>query len=167
MSRRSSAALVAGAALVLVVACNKVPYTGRPQYNLIPDAIMKGIGKTSYRDALSSEKLEKQGEDAELLKKVGARIARVANQPDYDWTYSLIDDDETINAWCLPGGYIAFYTGILPVLENEAGMAFVTGHEVGHAIAHHSAERLCSSTFSISRSRCTRQYCRSPVSNDK
>lgn len=142
MSRRSRVAFAVGAALVVVAACNKVPVTGRPQYNLVPDSIMRGLGKSSYRDALSSEKLEKQGEEAELLKKVGNRIAKVANQPDYDWSYSLVDDDDTINAWCLPGGYIAFYTGILPVLENEAGMAFVMGHEVGHAVAHHSAERL-------------------------
>jgi len=72
---------------------------------------------------------------------VGDRIAAAANEPDFAWEFSLIEDD-MMNAWCLPGGYIAFYTGILPVLDNESGMAFVMGHEVGHAVANHGAERV-------------------------
>lgn len=125
----------------LAVACAKVPYTGRAQYNLVPDSIMRGLGASSYTDMLAEVKVKKKGDDAAVLSKVGERIAASANEPDYDWQFSLIDDDQ-INAWCLPGGYIGFYTGILPVLESEAGMAFVMGHEVGHATAHHGAERL-------------------------
>ena len=68
------------------------------------------------RATLSGVKLEKTGSDHEMLVKVGNRISKVANQPDYEWRYSLIEDPKTINAWCMPGGYIAFYTGILPVL---------------------------------------------------
>lgn len=138
--------LLRGAALglllgVMAVACAKVPYTGRTQYNLVPDAIMKGLGKTSYTDMLGGLNVQRRGSDAQVLERVGGRISAVANRPDYDWQFSLIEDS-TINAWCLPGGYIGFYTGILPVLRNEAGMAFVMGHEVGHAIARHGAERL-------------------------
>lgn len=125
----------------LVVACAKVPYTDRKQYNLLPDSLMRGLGKTTYSAMLSEVKVRKKGDKNDVLQKVGRRISRAANQPKYDWKFSLIDSDE-INAWCLPGGYIGFYDGILPVLENEAGMAFVMGHEVGHATAHHGAERL-------------------------
>ncbi len=133
--------IAAGAAVVLAVACAKVPVTGRPQYNVVPEAIMKTLGKTSYTDMLSGSRIERKTEDAQTLNQVGAKISRVANQPTYDWDYTLIEDDQ-VNAWCLPGGYIGFYTGILPVLEHEAGMAFVMGHEVGHAVANHGAERL-------------------------
>lgn len=142
MQHRLRFVFAAALAAAFVVACHKVPFTGRLQYNLIPDSIMRGIGKSSYRDTLSAARVEKEGADHEMLVKVGKKISKVAAQPDYEWKYSLIDDDETINAWCMPGGYIAFYTAILPVLRNEAGMAFVMGHEVGHAVAHHGAERL-------------------------
>lgn len=134
-------AWIAGVSAV-AIACHKVPYTGRVQYNLIPDSIMRGVGKSSYSSTLSGATLEKTGSDHDVLVKVGGKISKVANQPNYEWRYSLIDDDKTINAWCMPGGYIAFYSGVLPVLQNEAGMAFVMGHEVGHATAHHGAERM-------------------------
>lgn len=129
------------AVATLAVACKKVPYTGRLQYNLIPESIMRGVGKSSYAETLKGADLEKKGENHDTLTKVGGKISKVAKQPDYDWEFSLIDE-ETINAWCMPGGYIAFYTGILPVLQHEAGMAFVMGHEVAHATARHGAERL-------------------------
>ncbi len=134
---------IAGAAGIALVAwaCVKVPYTGRRQLNMIPDGLMRGIGKATYSSMLDGERVIRQSEDANLLSQVGRRISRVANQPKYEWRYSLVEDEQ-VNAWALPGGYIAFYTAILPALENEAGMAFVMGHEVGHATAHHGAERL-------------------------
>jgi predicted Zn-dependent protease len=135
------ATAAAGAALAL--ACTKVPYTGRTQYNLVPDSIMNGIGESSYKSMLAESKTVKGG-DRDTLVKVGGKISKVAKKPEYDWQYTLIQDDE-INAWCLPGGKIGFYTGILPVLQHEAGMAFVMGHEVGHATAHHGSERLSQS----------------------
>ncbi len=122
-------------------ACAKVPYTGRTQFNLVPDGIMTSIGKMSYGQMLQGKNVERRSEDANLLSQVGGRIARVADKPNYDWSYALIQED-TVNAWCLPGGYIGFYTAILPVLQNEAGMAFVMGHEVGHATARHGSERV-------------------------
>jgi predicted Zn-dependent protease len=133
--------LTVGVVVLALVACQKVPYTGRPQFNLVPDSIMRGIGKSSYQSVLSEERIQKTGEEVDVLERVGRRISKVANEDDYDWSYTMVDKDE-INAWCMPGGYITFYTGILPVLQHEAGMAFVMGHEVGHATAHHGAERL-------------------------
>ncbi len=126
---------------VLVASCSRTPYTRRAQYNLIPDPIINSLGQSTYVSMLGEVRVASRGADSTLLDRVGQRIARVANQPRYDWEFSLIQDDQ-INAWALPGGKIGFYTGILPVLQNEAGMAFVMGHEVGHATARHGAERM-------------------------
>lgn len=128
-------------AALAVVACNKVPYTGRKQLNVVPGVLMNSLGQQSYTDTLATANVQARGEDVKTLKRVGERISKVANEPSFDWQYTMIDEP-TVNAWCMPGGYIAFYTGILPVLEHESGMAFVMGHEVGHAIAKHGAERV-------------------------
>lgn len=126
---------------VFSAACAKVPVTGRKQLNLIPDSIMMGLGRSQWAETIHASRVTRKGEDADTLRTVGDRISKVANRPDYAWRYALIDEPE-VNAWCLPGGYIGIYTGVLPVLKNEAGMAFVMGHEVGHAVAHHGGERL-------------------------
>ena len=130
-----------GLAAIVVAACHKVPYTGRTQFNLVPDSVMRGVGRSSYTSLLSGVTVDGGGPDDEVLQAVGGRISVVADQPKYAWEFSLIEEDE-VNAWCLPGGYIGFYTGILPVLQNESGMAFVMGHEVAHATARHGSERL-------------------------
>ncbi|MEZ4319638.1 MAG: M48 family metallopeptidase [Myxococcota bacterium] len=135
---RITATLLALSALA--IACTKVPITGRKQYNLIPEKLMISLGKSQYNSTLAKHQLAK-GDDNKVLQRVGKSIARVAKRSDYTWRYSLIRD-QTINAWCLPGGFIGFYTGILPTLRHEAGMAFVMGHEVGHAVARHGSERL-------------------------
>lgn len=122
-------------------ACAKVPVTGRKQINMIPDSIMIGLGRSQWTETIRASRVTRKGADAETLRAVGHRISKVANRPDYEWRYALIDEPE-VNAWCLPGGYIGLYTGILPILKNEAGMAFVVGHEVGHAVARHGGERL-------------------------
>lgn len=132
-------ALVVAAALL--VACARVPFTRRIQLNMIPEPLVNSLGRVTYAQMLSGVNVRRSGQDASTLQQVGRRISRVADKPKYRWEYSLIAED-TINAWALPGGYIGFYTGILPVLKNEAGMAFVMGHEVGHATARHGAERI-------------------------
>lgn len=133
--------LVIGSTALVVVACQKVPVTGRRQFNLVPNSLMMGVGKSSYAAMLGEATVTRSGPDHQVLQRVGGRISKVANEPSYAWEYALLDSPD-VNAWCLPGGYIGFYTGILPVLESEAGMAFVMGHEVAHATAHHGAERM-------------------------
>lgn len=128
--------------LLFALGCVRSPVTDRRQINIIPDRLMRDLGASAYADLLAKAEVDRSSADARRLAAVGKRIARVAAQRDFKWKYSLIDDEKTINAWCLPGGKIGFYTGILPVLQNEAGMAFVMGHEVAHAAAHHGAERM-------------------------
>lgn len=127
--------------LLLTAGCSRVPYSGRAQFNVIPDKVMTGIGKSSYSSLLDASAVAAEGRDVAVLDDVGGRMTGASGADDLDWSYALIQDP-TVNAFCLPGGYIAFYSGILPVLENEASMAFVMGHEIGHVVAHHGAERL-------------------------
>ncbi|MBL8614711.1 MAG: M48 family metallopeptidase [Deltaproteobacteria bacterium] len=129
-------------AILTLTGCVRAPVTDRLQVSVIPEKIMLPLGRNTYQDMLSGARLVTNGDDVGTLRRVGKRIARVTGEPGYGWRFSLVDDRDTLNAWCLPGGKIAFYTGILPVLQNEAGMAFVMGHEVGHATAHHGAERM-------------------------
>ena len=132
-----------GLVAATLLACTKVPVTGRRQFNVIPSSLMNDLGSSTYKDMLSDENVApKNDADTQIVKKVGQGIARAANQKKYDWRFNLIRENDTLNAWCLPGGKIAIYTGILPVAKNEAGLAFIMGHEVGHATAHHGAERL-------------------------
>lgn len=141
MSSTTRFVAVGGALVLLGIGCAKIPYSDRKQFNVIPAGVMNNIGKSSYDQVLAESQLQKKTPDNEVLRRVGGRISKVADEPNYDWSYAMIVSDEA-NAWCMPGGYIGFYTGILPILENEAAMAFVMGHEVGHAVAHHGAERM-------------------------
>jgi len=130
-------------AIVLGVAgCQKNPETGRRQLLLVSEAHERELGAASYQKVLATQRISRDPRETEPLARVGARIAAAAAKPDFHWEFHVIEDDRTLNAWCLPGGKIAFYSGIFPVLENEAGMAFVMGHEVAHALLHHSAERM-------------------------
>ena len=135
--------LAFGLVAATLLACTKVPVTGRRQFNVIPPALMNDLGASTYKDMLSEENVApKNDANTQIVRKVGQGIAKAANQKKYDWRFNLIRENDTLNAWCLPGGKIAIYTGILPVAKNEAGLAFIMGHEVGHATANHGAERL-------------------------
>jgi predicted Zn-dependent protease len=122
--------------------CETVPITGRRQLRLLSEAEEARLGADAYQEVLSEAALVPSGPDLEAIRRVGGRIAAVSDEPGFAWDFNLIRDDKTVNAFCLPGGKVAFYTGILPITKTEAGIAVVMGHEIGHAIAHHGAERV-------------------------
>lgn len=121
--------------------CATVPYTNRRQLNLMSDAQEDQLGAEAYAEIKSKSRQSSDGSATAMIKTVGQRIAAVADQPNFKWEFILIED-KTPNAFCLPGGRVAFYTGILPITRDETGVAVVMGHEVAHAIAHHGAERM-------------------------
>jgi len=110
---------------------------------------MNSLAATSYRETLASSKLSTNTEQTAMVKRTGERISKAVDKyladnkiaNTFQWEFNLIDDP-TINAWCMPGGRVAFYTGILPICQNEAGIAVVMGHEIAHAVANHSSERM-------------------------
>ena len=131
------------AALIgLLAGCYSVPVTGRKAFNLIPEDQAASLGADSYRQVLSSNKIITRGPDYDEVLRVGRRIAAASDEPGLQWEFNLIDDPKTVNAFCLPGGKVAVYSGILPVARNEAGLACVMAHEIGHAIARHGSERM-------------------------
>lgn len=128
-------------AALILQGCATVEGTGRSQLMLTSPAQEAQLGADAYEQILGEEKLSTNRAAAEMVQRVGRRIANVVNRPDFAWEFKLIESDQ-VNAFCLPGGKIAFYTGILPILKNEAGMAAVMGHEVAHAVARHGGERM-------------------------
>lgn len=136
-----------GAALLLLLAtltlaCSTVPVTGRQSFNVVPDSQAEQLGADAYRQVLSESRLITSGPDYESVVRVGRRIAETSDSPNLAWEFNLIDEPKTVNAFCLPGGKVAVYTGILPVTQNEAGLAVVVAHEIAHAIARHGSERM-------------------------
>ncbi len=133
------------ALLILVgldATCARAPHTGRLQLIMIGDGTMNQLGADAYRETLKGEKISTDARLTRIVERVGWRIARASNQPNFEWEFKLIDDPDVVNAFCLPGGKVAVYSGILPVAETEAGLAVVLGHEVAHATARHGAERM-------------------------
>lgn len=126
---------------LFVIGCATAPETGRRQLLTVSAAEENKMGLTAYQQVLKEEPVTQNLAAAELVRKVGQRIAAVANRPDFDWEFNVIESD-TQNAFCLPGGKVAVYTGILPVCQSEAGLAVVMAHEVAHAIARHGGERM-------------------------
>ncbi|MEZ4704139.1 MAG: M48 family metallopeptidase [Bdellovibrionota bacterium] len=101
----------------------------------------KELGEKGYEEVLAKEKISKDPAMNAVLMRVGKRIAAQANQPNFEWEFNLIESKQ-LNAWCMPGGKVAVYTGILPHMKTEAGMAVVLGHEVAHATLRHSGQRI-------------------------
>lgn len=127
--------------LFIVCGCVTNPETGRKSFLLTSEGEEMQLGEQAYRQVLSSNKLSTNKEWNEVLQRVGKRISQAANKSNFQWEFKLIDSPEK-NAFCLPGGKVAVYTGILPILKNEAGMAAVIGHEVAHATLRHGGQRL-------------------------
>jgi predicted Zn-dependent protease len=130
------------AAVLLVVGCVTAPYTGRGQLMLVSESNEIESGEEAYRDIMRDSVLADNSDALRIVRKVGERIARAANKPEYRWEFRVINDPEDINAFCVPGGKVAVYTGIFPVAKDEAGLAVILGHEVAHALLRHSGERM-------------------------
>lgn len=118
-----------------------VPLTGRTQLVDMSREQEAALGVQSFRQILRSERVISQGREADLIRQIGSRISAVSEDPGFRWDYVLIDSPQ-VNAFCLPGGKVAVYTGILPVAANADGLAVIMGHEIAHAIARHGAERM-------------------------
>jgi predicted Zn-dependent protease len=132
-------------------ACANVAGTNRSQLSLVSEGELAAVAARQYQQILKEEKLSKDAKSTQMVRRVGERIKMAAEKylaqynrqgeiANYRWEFNLIDSPEA-NAFCLPGGKVAVYSGILPVCQGEAGLATVIGHEVAHAIAHHGAER--------------------------
>lgn len=131
-------AIVLGA---ILTACDTVPVTGRRQLNIITADQEMQLGLTSFDQMKTNTPINHDPAINALVQKVGNRIAAVAKLPGAQWEFVVFESKEA-NAFCLPGGKVGVYTGILPITKDEAGLATVIGHEVAHAVARHGAERM-------------------------
>jgi len=129
-------------AAAIVAACETVPYTGRSQLQFMSPQQETQLGVQAFQQTLAKARLSSDASASEMVTRVGSRIAAVTGHPEYQWEYRLIQDDKQANAFALPGGKVAVYTGILPITRDENGLAAVLGHEIGHVIARHGGERV-------------------------
>lgn len=136
----------------IVISCSTVPITGRNQFNLIPNSQMLATSFQQYDEFIHVNKLSSNSTNSNMVKRVGLNVQRAVqryfaenNMADrlagYNWEFNLIESND-INAWCMPGGKVVVYTGILPITQNESGLAVVMGHEIAHAVAEHGSERM-------------------------
>jgi predicted Zn-dependent protease len=137
---------------LLLIACSTVPLTGRKQLNMIPSSEMLAMSFQQYDQFLTENPLSKNAQQTQMVKRVGSNIQKAVETylqnnghasllEGYNWDFNLVESDQ-VNAWCMPGGKVVIYTGILPITKNETGLAVVMGHEVAHAIAEHGNERM-------------------------
>ena len=140
--------------IILILSCATNPFTGNKTLALVPNSQIFPTAFAQYNQFLSENKVLKNTANAEMITRVGQRIASASELwldangykgylKDYKWEYNLVDD-KAVNAWCMPGGKIVFYTGILPIAENETAIAAIMGHEVAHALANHGQQRMSS-----------------------
>lgn len=122
--------------------CYRAPGTARDQLIFFSEEKELQFGLQAYREVLREARLSENPEITEMVQRVGQRIAKAANKPEYQWEFAVIEEDKMINAFCLPGGKVAVFTGILKVTQGEAGLATVMGHEIAHALQRHGVERM-------------------------
>jgi predicted Zn-dependent protease len=132
--------LLVGLALALG-ACESAPVTGRNQLILVPESEDAELGLQAYQQIKKEEKISRDAGLNSRVKEVGRRIAAVSGHPDWDWQFTVFQNDEP-NAFALPGGKVGVYTGLFKVAKNDDQLAAVLAHEIGHAIARHGAERM-------------------------
>jgi predicted Zn-dependent protease len=138
--------------VIFLTACSTVPITGRQQLNIVPMSSMLSMSFQQYDQFLREHPLSTDVEKTAMVKRVGENISRAVERyliennlsgelKNYSWEFNLVESKE-INAWCMPGGKVVFYTGILPLTRDENGLAVVMGHEIAHAVAKHGNERM-------------------------
>jgi predicted Zn-dependent protease len=138
--------------LFFLISCATVPVTGRQQLNLISTQSMLSMSFQQYDQFLKEHKLSKNREQSDMVQRVGRRIQKAVEQyfidnnlsdslKEFAWEFNLVESED-VNAWCMPGGKVVVYTGILPYTRDEKGLAVVMGHEIGHAVAQHGNERM-------------------------
>ncbi len=132
--------------------CTQVPISGRQQLSLIPNSTMLNTSFSQYDQFISENKLSTNQHQLQLVKNVGLKIQKAVEEyfisqgqnnllDGYAWEFNLVESEE-LNAWCMPGGKVVIYTGILPVTQTDQGLAVVMGHEIAHAVANHGSERM-------------------------
>lgn len=121
--------------------CQTTPVSGRRKVMIVPESEEIQIGKDAYQELLAKEKKSQHERYVEMVTRVGMRIAAVAGRDDFEWEFNVIESEQQ-NAFCLPGGKVAVYEGIIPVCQSEAGLAVVMSHEIAHALARHGGERM-------------------------
>jgi predicted Zn-dependent protease len=140
------------AAFIIISSCSKVPITGRKQFKMLPEATLMEMSLSSYQHILDTAKVVYNTEQSRMLKEVGQKISAAVTKflagtknekriEGFEWEFNLIEDT-LVNAWCMSGGKVAFYTAIMPICKDATGVAVVMGHEVAHAIAQHGNERV-------------------------
>ena len=145
-----SLALIGG--LLLIESCATVPLSGRRQLSIVPASQIHPMSFQAYEQVLDTSRLSNNQEWTSMVKSAGRKISRAVeaymreigeadNIEGFQWEFNLLEED-IINAWAMPGGKVAFYEGIMPIAQNETGVAVVMGHEIAHAIARHGAERM-------------------------
>jgi predicted Zn-dependent protease len=139
--------------LIVLFSCSVVPITGRKQFNVVPDSMISSLSLTTYQDFLKQNPpLPASNPDVARVKRVGALVSEAVEKflndnkmaekaASFKWEFNLVENPE-VNAWCLPGGKVVVYTGILRYTKDEAGLAVVMGHEIAHAVANHGGERM-------------------------
>ncbi|WP_194777813.1 M48 family metallopeptidase [Pararhodonellum marinum] len=137
---------------LMAYSCAKVPLSGRRQLNLMPNSEILPMAYQQYGEVLAESKVVTNSPEGQKVVRVGQNMANAVETylkeigyteilEGFAWEFNLIESDQ-VNAWCMPGGKVAFYTGILPICEDEAGIAVVMGHEIAHAVASHGRERM-------------------------
>lgn len=137
---------------VIIVACSTVPITGRKQLSLIPESELMSMSFTQYDAFLKENKLSTNKEETAKVQRAGKNISTAVENyfrdkgwssqlANFRWEFNLVEDP-AINAWCMPGGKVVFYSGIMPLCKDETGVAVVMGHEIAHAVAKHGSERM-------------------------
>ncbi len=139
--------------LALLLSCTTVPITQRQSLHMVPNSELMALSLQQYQQVLEKSRLSTDQKKVAMVRKVGMKLARISEEflreagmgnslSNYRWEFNLIEDDKMINAWVMPGGKAAVYTGILKYTRDETGLAVVLGHEVAHAIAGHGNERM-------------------------